>query len=75
MYFPGPALLSRSNTLSEEELMQSADIKGVAIRLGLAFAAFALLILSLNAAYDNNEERPRTIADEHARGEQPDWTY
>jgi hypothetical protein len=50
MYFPGPAPLSRSNTLSEEELMQSVNIKGVAIRLVLSFSAFALLILSLNAA-------------------------
>ena len=75
MYFPGPALLGRSNTLSEEELMQSGDLKGVAIRLGLAFAAFALLILSLNAAYDNKDERPQTIAAELAKGEQPDWSY
>jgi hypothetical protein len=75
MHFPGLAPMSRSQTLSEEELMQSAEIKGVAIRLGLAFAAFALLILSLNAAYDNKEERPQTIAAEHASGEQLDRSY
>jgi hypothetical protein len=74
MYFPGPALLGRSNRLSEEKLMQSVDLKAVAIRLGLAFAAFALLILSLSA-YDNNEERPQTIAPEHAAGEQPRLSY
>jgi hypothetical protein len=74
MYFPGPALLSRSQTLSEEELMQSTGIKGVATRLGLAFAAFALLILSLSA-YDNRQERPQTIAAGHAAGEQPRLSY
>jgi hypothetical protein len=74
MFFLGSALLGRSNKLSEEELMQSVDIKGVAIRLGLAFAAFALLILSLSA-YDNKSERPQTIAAEHAAGEQPRLSY
>jgi hypothetical protein len=75
MYFPRSALSGRLKTLSEEELMQSTGIRPVAIRLGLAFAAFALLILSLNAAYDNKEERPQTIAAGHAAGEQPRLSY
>jgi hypothetical protein len=75
MNFPGPALLSRSQTLSEEELMQSFDTKGVVVRLGMAFAAFAVLILYLEAAYDDRKERPQAIAAEHIAREQHGRSY
>lgn len=66
MYFPGLTLMGPSKKLTEEELMQPVDIKGLALRLGIAFAAFALLILSLSVAYD--DKRPQTVATDHSWG-------
>jgi hypothetical protein len=69
MYFPGPAQLHPLQTLSEEELMQSPGIKGIAIRLGVAFAAFAVLILSLSGACDKRQLQPQTTAADHVEAE------
>jgi hypothetical protein len=48
------------------------------LRLGIAFAAFALLILSLNMAYGASQERPQTVAADHISkimGEEADRSY
>jgi hypothetical protein len=62
MYLLGAVLMQRPKTLSEEELMRSADIGGLGVRFGIAFAAFATLILSLNLAYHDGNDRPQAIA-------------
>ena len=61
MYLLSAALVSPTKKLTEEELFQRDDLKGAGRRLAIALAAFALLILSLSAAYDNGGQ-PQTIA-------------
>lgn len=65
MYIPDPTSMGRSTKMTEEELMQSANLNGLGLRLGIAFAAFALLILSLNMAYGASHGRPQTVAADH----------
>jgi hypothetical protein len=51
MYPLGTALMSSTKKLTEKQLFQQDDLTGLGRRLAVAFAAIALLILSLNAAY------------------------
>jgi hypothetical protein len=49
-------------TLSEEELLDAADIGRVVFRTWLGFAGFALLILCLSWRASPNDERPQVAA-------------
>ncbi|TXI10097.1 MAG: hypothetical protein E6Q76_04605 [Rhizobium sp.] len=49
-------------TLSEEELLEAADVGRVVFRTWIGFAAFALLILGLSVAAAPNDERPQVAA-------------
>jgi hypothetical protein len=69
MYLLGTALTSQTKKLTEKELFQQDDMTGAGRRLAVAFAAIALLILSLNAAYHTGGQmesmavrRPAAIA-------------
>jgi hypothetical protein len=78
MYIPDPTSMGRSTKMTEEELMQSANLNGLGLRLGIAFAAFALLILSLNMAYGARQEQPQTVAADHVpriTGEEANRSY
>jgi hypothetical protein len=61
MYLWGFALL-RPRQLTEEEFMQSADMKGLGWRFAIAFALLAVMIASLNLAYENKNDRPQATA-------------
>jgi hypothetical protein len=61
MYPWGFALL-RPRRLTEEELMQSAEMKGLGWRLAIGFAVFAVMVASLNLAYENKNDRLQAIA-------------
>jgi hypothetical protein len=61
MYLLGLALM-RPKRLTEEEFMQSADMKGLCWRLAIAFGLFAAMIVSLNLAYENKNDRPQAVA-------------
>ncbi|MFK0163694.1 hypothetical protein [Rhizobium sp. NPDC090279] len=49
-------------TLSEEELLDAADVGRVVFRVWIGFAGFALLILCLSLAAAPNNERPQVAA-------------
>ena len=57
MHHLHPHARDNARKLTEAELLQ-ADMKGFGWRLAAAVAAFALLILSLNAAYDEGSDLP-----------------
>ncbi|MGY5805653.1 hypothetical protein ACXHMN_30265 [Rhizobium sp. LEGMi12c] len=52
----------QKKTLSEEELLDAADVGRVVFRVWIGFAAFALLILCLSWAAQPNGERPQVAA-------------
>lgn len=52
----------QKKTLSEEELLDAADVGRVVFRIWLGFAGFALLILCLSWGAAPNGERPQVAA-------------
>lgn len=54
-------------TMSEEELMQSADLGKVFRRTAIGFALFAMLIFGLSWAGDLMAERPQVATADHPR--------
>ncbi|ENN86243.1 hypothetical protein RHSP_34561 [Rhizobium freirei PRF 81] len=49
-------------TLSEEELLDAADVGRVVYRIWIGFAGFAFLILCLSLGAQPNGERPQVAA-------------
>lgn len=60
MYQLVPVPITRPQTLSEEELLHGDDIRSVFLRLGIAAALIAALVLLLDIAC--NENRPQIVA-------------
>ena len=52
----------QKKTMSEEELLDAADVGRVVFRIWMGFAGFALLILCLSWGAAPNDERPQVAA-------------
>lgn len=60
MYLLVPVPITPPQKVSEEDLLRSADVKPLLLRLGIAFGLIAALVLSLDIACNDN--RPQTVA-------------
>lgn len=54
-------------TISEQDLMEPAGLGKVVVRTGIAFTAFAVLIIALSWASDERLDRPQLLAADHMR--------
>lgn len=54
-------------TISEQDLIEPLGLGKVLVRTGIAFAAFAVLIIALSWASDDGLDRPQLVAAGHTR--------